>query len=29
MLATLPAPLVRLSNLFPGREVYAKCEHLA
>jgi threonine dehydratase len=22
-------PLVRLSNLFPGREVYAKCEHLA
>jgi threonine dehydratase len=29
MLATLPAPLVRLSNLFPNREVYAKCEHLA
>jgi threonine dehydratase len=29
MLATIPAPLVRLSNLFPGREVYAKCEHLA
>jgi threonine dehydratase len=29
MLATVPAPLVRLSNLFPGREVYAKCEHLA
>src|SRR5579871_6677792 len=29
MLATLPTPLVRLSNLFPGREVYAKCEHLA
>ena len=29
MLATIPAPLVRLSNLFPNREVYAKCEHLA
>lgn len=29
MLATVPAPLVRLSNLFPEREVYAKCEHLA
>lgn len=29
MLATIPAPLVRLSNLFPKREVYAKCEHLA
>ncbi len=29
MLATTPTPLVRLSNLFPGREVYAKCEHLA
>jgi threonine dehydratase len=29
MLATMPAPLVRLSNLFPDREVYAKCEHLA
>src|SRR5215469_13818263 len=29
MLATIPAPLVRLANLFPDREVYAKCEHLA
>lgn len=29
MLATIPAPLVRLSNLFPEREVYGKCEHLA
>jgi threonine dehydratase len=29
MLATIPAPLVRLSNLFPNRQVYAKCEHLA
>ena len=29
MLATNPTPLVRLSNLFPDREVYAKCEHLA
>jgi len=29
MLTTIPAPLVRLSNLFPNREVYAKCEHLA
>lgn len=29
MLTTIPAPLVRLSNLFPGREIYAKCEHLA
>jgi threonine dehydratase len=29
MLATIPAPLVRLSNLFPNREVFAKCEHLA
>ncbi len=29
MLATIPAPLVRLSNLFPNRTVYAKCEHLA
>src|SRR5919201_3714170 len=24
-----PTPLVRLGNLFPGREVYAKCEFLA
>lgn len=29
MLATLSAPLVCLSNLFPNRAVYAKCEHLA
>ncbi len=29
MLAMIPAPLVRLSNLFSNREVYAKCEHLA
>jgi threonine dehydratase len=24
-----PTPLIRLGNLFPGREVYAKCEFLA
>src|SRR5262245_4237763 len=29
MLATIPTPLVRLSNLFPHRQVWAKCEHLA
>ncbi|HEY7326811.1 MAG TPA: PLP-dependent lyase/thiolase [Gemmataceae bacterium] len=29
MLATISAPLVRLSNLFPNRDIYAKCEHLA
>lgn len=29
MLTTIPAPLVRLGNLFPNREVYAKCEQLA
>jgi threonine dehydratase len=29
MLSTTPTPLVRLSNLFPHRRVYAKCEHLA
>jgi threonine dehydratase len=29
MLATTPTPLVRLSNLFPTRHIYAKCEHLA
>ena len=29
MVATAQTPLVRLSNLFPGRQVYAKCEHLA
>jgi threonine dehydratase len=29
MLATIPTPMVCLSNLFPDREIYAKCEHLA
>jgi threonine dehydratase len=29
MLPLPPTPLVRLGNLFPGREVYAKCEFLA
>jgi threonine dehydratase len=29
MLSTIPPPLVRLSNLFPDRQVYAKCEFLA
>ena len=29
MLTSLRTPLVRLGNLFPGREVYAKCELLA
>jgi len=29
MLMTIPTPLVRLSNLFPQRQVWAKCEHLA
>jgi threonine dehydratase len=29
MLPLTPTPLVRLGNLFPGREVYAKCEFLA
>src|SRR5215467_11698175 len=29
MLSLSPAPLVRLGNLFPHREVYAKCEFLA
>jgi threonine dehydratase len=29
MLALSPTPLIRLGNLFPGREVYAKCEFLA
>src|SRR4249920_2149685 len=29
MLLSSPTPLVRLSNLFPKREVYAKCEFLA
>jgi threonine dehydratase len=25
----MPTPLIRLGNLFPGRDVYAKCEFLA
>jgi threonine dehydratase len=29
MLPLSPTPLVRLGNLFPGREVHAKCEFLA
>src|SRR5262245_11794314 len=29
MLETVQPPLVRLSNLFPDRQVYAKCEFLA
>jgi threonine dehydratase len=29
MLITTPTPLVRLGNVFPDRQVYAKCEHLA
>lgn len=29
MLSLSPTPLVRLGNLFPQREVYAKCEFLA
>jgi threonine dehydratase len=29
MFPTVPPPLVRLGNLFPQREVYAKCEFLA
>lgn len=28
MLPVFPTPLVRLSNLFPERRIYAKCEHL-
>ncbi|HMC65121.1 MAG TPA: PLP-dependent lyase/thiolase [Gemmataceae bacterium] len=28
MLSLSPTPLVRLSNLFPKQQVYAKCEHL-
>jgi threonine dehydratase len=28
MLATVPTPLVRLGNLFPDQQVYAKCEFL-
>jgi threonine dehydratase len=29
MLPAAPTPLVRLGNIFPGREVYAKCEFAA
>ncbi len=29
MLPAVPTPLIRLSNLFPHRRVYAKCEFLA
>ncbi len=29
MLSLVPTPLIRLSNLFPQRQVYAKCEFLA
>jgi threonine dehydratase len=29
MLPTTDTPLIRLGNLFPDRQVYAKCEHLA
>ena len=29
MLPALPVPLIRLGNLFPERQVFAKCEHLA
>src|SRR5436305_14397241 len=29
MPATVDTPLIRLSNLFPDRHVYAKCEFLA
>ena len=29
MLPALKTPLVRLTNLFPRREIYAKCEFLA
>jgi threonine dehydratase len=29
MLPAIDTPLIRLSNLFPGRRVYAKCEFLA
>jgi len=29
MLSTLQPPLIRLTNLFPHRQVYAKCEFLA
>src|ERR1700729_3544788 len=29
MLSLMPTPLIRLGNLFPRHEVYAKCEFLA
>src|SRR5438874_9678523 len=29
MLLSIRSPLIRLSNLFPDREVHAKCEFLA
>jgi threonine dehydratase len=29
MLPLPPTPLIRLGNLFPSRQVFAKCEHLA
>jgi threonine dehydratase len=29
MLPTIPTPLIRLGNLFPERQVYAKCEFVA
>src|SRR5262245_62182642 len=29
MLSLVPTPLIRLGNLFPRRDVYAKCEFLA
>jgi threonine dehydratase len=29
MLPLVPTPLIRLGNLFPRRDVYAKCEFLA
>src|SRR6059036_3101122 len=29
MLSLTPTPLIRLGNLFPQRQVYAKCEFLA
>jgi threonine dehydratase len=29
MLSLIPTPLIRLGNLFPQRQVYAKCEFLA
>src|SRR5689334_10948205 len=29
MIPAIPTPLVHLGNLFPRRQVWAKCEHLA